>query len=162
MRVLYHDIARKSEEQEQSVNARFYKNLDDMLAEADCTVIGTPFSGEKLITTERLAAFKKGSRFMNIARGTVVYENALVNVLKSRRIFAAGLDVNENEPHVHPEFCSMRNVSLTCHNAGGAWDTASRFEKLAMENIEVFLLKGNALTPVNAYAVDASANGEVV
>lgn len=48
----------------------------------------------------------------------------------------------KNEPHVHSEFCVMRNVSLTCHNACGAWDTVSGFEKLAMENIEAFLLKG--------------------
>jgi lactate dehydrogenase-like 2-hydroxyacid dehydrogenase len=153
MKVLYHDIVRKSREQETAVQGTFYENLDDMLADADCTVLATPFFGEKLITTERLAKFKKGSRFVNIARGTLVDEDALVDALKSGHIFAAGLDVHANEPHVHPEFTKMRNVTLTCHNAGGAWDTASGFEKLAMENIEAFLLDGKALTPVNAHLI---------
>jgi lactate dehydrogenase-like 2-hydroxyacid dehydrogenase len=155
MNVLYHDIARKSDELEKVVNATFYDKLDDMLAVADCTVVATPFFGEKLITAERLKMFKKGSRFVNIARGTLVDEDALVEALKSGHIFAAGLDVHANEPHVHPEFTKMRNVTLTCHNAGGAWDTAAGFEKLAMENIEAFLVKGKALTPVNAHSVIA-------
>ena len=148
---MYHDIARKSDDVERAVNATFYEKLDDMLAVADCTVVATPFFGEKLITAERLQKFKKGSRFVNIARGTLVDEDALVDALKSGHIFAAGLDVHANEPRVHPEFTKMRNVTLTCHNAGGAWDTASGFESLAMENIQAFLLDGKALTPVNAH-----------
>jgi lactate dehydrogenase-like 2-hydroxyacid dehydrogenase len=155
MNVLYHDIARKSEEQEKAVIATFYENLDDMLAVADCTVVATPFFGEKLITAQRLQKFKKGSRFVNIARGTLVDEDALVEALKSGHIFAAGLDVHANEPHVHPEFTKMRTVTLTCHNAGGAWDTAAGFERLAMENIEAFLKDGKALTAVNAHLVKA-------
>ncbi|OAL04383.1 hypothetical protein IQ06DRAFT_323504 [Phaeosphaeriaceae sp. SRC1lsM3a] len=153
MKVLYHDIARKSDDLEKAVNATFYEKLDAMLAVADCTVVATPFFGEKLITAERLQKFKKGSRFVNIARGTLVDEDALVEALKSGHIFAAGLDVHANEPHVHPVFTKMRNVTLTCHNAGGAWDTASGFESLAMENIQAFLLEGKALTPVNAHLV---------
>ncbi|KAF2707097.1 hypothetical protein K504DRAFT_492645 [Pleomassaria siparia CBS 279.74] len=144
---------RKDKALEDEVKATFYEDLDDMLAVSDCVVLATPFFGEKLITGPRLSKFKKGSRFVNIARGTLVDENALVDVLKSGHIFAAGLDVHENEPHVHPEFCKMRNVSLTCHNAGGSWDTASGFESLAMQNIEAFLLEGKALTPVNAHLV---------
>lgn len=155
MRILYHDVVRKPEEHEGAVKATFYEHLGDMLAEADCTVLATPFLGEKVITAERLAQFKKGSRFVNIARGTLVDENALVDALKSGHVFAAGLDVHENEPFVHADFCKMRNVSLTCHNAGGAWDTAAGFEKLAMENIEAFFFNGGALTPVNAHLVDA-------
>jgi lactate dehydrogenase-like 2-hydroxyacid dehydrogenase len=149
MKILYHDIVRKAEDLEQAVNATFYEDLDEMLAVADCAVVATPFTGSLLITAERLKRFKKGSRFVNIARGTLVDEEALVEALKSGHIFAAGLDVHQNEPHVHPEFIKMRNVTLTCHNAGGAWDTAAGFERLAMENIESFLINGKALTPVN-------------
>ncbi|KAF1960442.1 hypothetical protein CC80DRAFT_439192 [Byssothecium circinans] len=154
MEVLYHDIVRKDDELEKAVGARFYKDLEEMLAVADCTVLATPFFGEKVITKERLAGFKKGSRFVNIARGSLVDEDALVEALKSGHVFAAGLDVHANEPHVHPEFTKMRNVTLTCHNAGGTRDTASGFERLAMENIEAFLETGKALTPVNAHVVE--------
>lgn len=157
MKILYHDLVRKTDEQESAVQAEFHENLDDMLATADCVVLATPFSGSKLITAERLQKFKKGSRFVNIARGTLVDEAGLVKALKSGHLFAAGLDVHENEPHVNQELCEMRNVTMTCHNAGGAYETASGFERLAMENIESFLLKGIALTPVNAHLVEDSA-----
>lgn len=97
--------------------------------------------------------FKQGSRFVNIVRGTLVDENALVQALKSGRIFAAGLDVFENEPSIHAELRGMRNVALTCHNAGGAMETNYGFERLAMENVKVILLTGKALTPVNAHFI---------
>jgi len=157
MDILYHDLVRKSKDQENAVHATFYEDLDDMLAIADCVVLATPFSGSKVITAERLQKFKEGSRFVNIARGTLVDEEALVEALKSGRLFAAGLDVHENEPHVNQELCQMRNVTMTCHNAGGAYETASGFERLAMENIESFLLKGEALTPVNAHLIAEKA-----
>jgi lactate dehydrogenase-like 2-hydroxyacid dehydrogenase len=153
MRVLYHDVVRKAPEQEDAVQATFFPELEAMLKEADCVVLATPFNGEKLITKETLAMFKKGSRFVNIARGTLVDEAALVEALQSGHLFAAGLDVHENEPHVNRELCQMRNVTMTSHNAGGAWETASGFERLAIENVESFLLKGEALTPVNAELV---------
>ena len=140
MKVLYHDIVRKEKEQEAAVHGTFFEDLDEMLAVADCVVLATPFFGSKLITKERLSKFKHGSRFVNIARGTLVDEDALVEALRSGHLFAAGLDVHENEPQVNPSFCKMKNVTLTCHNAGGAWDTASEFEKLAMENIEAFVV----------------------
>lgn len=154
MKILYHDVVRKGKQQEEAVQAEFFAELDEMLGVSDCVVLATPFFGEKLITQERLGKFKKGSRFVNIARGTLVDEDALVEALQSGQLFAAGLDVHANEPHVHPGLTKMRNVTLTCHTAGGAWDTASGFERLAMENIEAFLLKGQALTPVNAHLVE--------
>ncbi|KAG9203382.1 hypothetical protein G6514_003036 [Epicoccum nigrum] len=162
MRVLYHDVVRKTPEQEGAVQATFFPELGAMLVEADCVVLATPFKGEKLITRETLAKFKKGSRFVNIARGTLVDEAALVDALESGHLFAAGLDVHENEPHVNRELSQMRNVTMTSHNAGGAWETASGFERLAIENVESFLLKGEALTPVNAELVAAGKRKDEV
>ncbi|KAI1338274.1 hypothetical protein F5Y15DRAFT_137378 [Xylariaceae sp. FL0016] len=150
-KIHYHDIIRKSAEQEGLVQATYHDKLDDLLSVSDCVVLATPFGGEALINSERLAKFKKGSRFVNIARGTLVDENALVEALKSGHIFAAGLDVFQDEPNVHPELVKMRSVMLTSHNAGGAEETRHGFERLAMENIESLLLKGKALTPVNAH-----------
>ncbi|KAI2470503.1 hypothetical protein F4781DRAFT_441805 [Annulohypoxylon bovei var. microspora] len=152
MRVRYHDVVRKTAEQEAGAgDAVFVPTLDGLLGAADCVVLATPFGGSVLVDRERLAQFKRGARFVNIARGTLVDEDALVEALQSGRLHAAGLDVFANEPHVHPELCKMRNVTLTCHTAGGALETNFGFERLAMENIEAFLLKGKALTPVNAH-----------
>ncbi|KAI1206607.1 uncharacterized protein F4807DRAFT_438632 [Annulohypoxylon truncatum] len=152
MRVRYHDVERKSAEHEGGAgNAVFVPTLDGLTAEADCVVLATPFGGSVLIDAECLAKFKRGSRFVNIARGTLVDEDALVRALKSKHLHAAGLDVYANEPHVHPELLKLTNVTLTTHNAGGALETMYGFERLAMENIEAYLLKGKALTPVNAH-----------
>ncbi|KAG9957847.1 glyoxylate/hydroxypyruvate reductase, partial [Aureobasidium melanogenum] len=153
MKIHYYDIARKSCEQEEAVNATFVDTLESLLETSDCVLLATPFGGSKIIDAERLALFKQGSRFVNIARGTLVDENALVQALKSEKLFAAGLDVFENEPAIHAELRGMRNVTLTCHNAGGAIETNCGFERLAMENVEAMLLTGKALTPVNAHLI---------
>ncbi len=153
MDIHYHDIIRKSPEQEEAIKATFVDDLDKLLGVADCVVLATPFGGKVLIDAERLKKFKQGSRFVNIARGSLVDESAVVDALKSGHLFAAGLDVFQNEPNVHPELCQMRNVMLTCHNAGGAIETNWGFERLAMENVESVILNGKPLTPVNAHLI---------
>ena len=151
MKIYYHDLYRKSAEQEEAVQATFCPTLDELLGQADCVAVATPFSGSKLLDADRFQKFKKGSRLVNIARGTLVDEDALVAALKSGHIFAAGLDVHANEPHVHPELAKMRNVTLTCHTAGGAIETPIGFERLAMENIQRVLTGQEPLTPVNKH-----------
>lgn len=111
MKIYYQDIYRKSNKQEEAIDASYCATLDELLAVADCIVLATPFSGSKLITEETLAKFKRGSKFVNIARGTLVDEAALVNALKSGHLSAAGLDVHENEPNVNKDLIKMRNVT---------------------------------------------------
>ena len=111
MKIYYQDLYRKSTEQENTIDASFCQTLDGLLAVADCIVLATPFAGSKLITKETLAKFKKGSKFVNIARGTLVDEDALVDALKSGHLSAVGLDVHDNEPNVNKELAKMRNVT---------------------------------------------------
>ena len=111
MKIYYQDLYRKTSEQEQAVGASFCETLDELLSIVDCVVLATPFGGSKLITTETLNKFKRGAKFVNIARGTLVDEAALVDALKSGQLSAAGLDVHENEPNVNKELASMRNVT---------------------------------------------------
>ncbi|KAH9899073.1 hypothetical protein F4778DRAFT_771647 [Xylariomycetidae sp. FL2044] len=155
MRIRYHDIVRKPAEQEAAVGATYVDTLDALLGDSDCVVLAVPFvgggGGRPLIDRERLGRFKAGARFVNIARGALVDETDLVEALRGGRLAAAGLDVFQDEPNVHPELCQMRNVSLTAHNAGGALETVYGFERLAMENVEAVLLRGKPLTPVNAH-----------
>jgi lactate dehydrogenase-like 2-hydroxyacid dehydrogenase len=119
MKIHYHDLVKKSDEVERSIDASYVETLDELLATADCIVLATPFGGKKLIDAETLTKFKRGSRFVNIARGTLVDEEALVQAIKSEHLFAVGLDVFENEPNVHPELRSLHQATITCHNAGG-------------------------------------------
>ncbi|KAI5860603.1 hypothetical protein GGS23DRAFT_613877 [Durotheca rogersii] len=152
MAVRYHDVERKAAAHEAAAGgAAFDAELDALLAAADCVVLAAPFAGAVLIGAAQLARFKRGARFVNVARGALVDEDALVAALESGRLHAAGLDVFQHEPRVHPRLCRMRNVTLTCHNAGGAIETNIGFERLAMENVEAFFLRGQALTPVNAH-----------
>jgi lactate dehydrogenase-like 2-hydroxyacid dehydrogenase len=111
MKIYYHDLYRKSSKQEQAVGASFCESLDDLLAAADCVVLATPFGGSKLIARENLARFKRGAKFVNIARGALVDEIALVDALKSGQLSAAGLDVHEHEPNVNKELARLRNVT---------------------------------------------------
>ena len=156
IKICYHDLVRKSESQERAVGAKFFPTLGGLLAAADGIVLATPLGGQKLITADVLKEFKKGSRFVNIARGTLVDEEALADALESGYISAAGLDVHLDEPNVNPRLAQMRNVSLTCHNAGGAMETRIGFEKLAMENVQRVLSGQDALTPVNKHMMVSS------
>ncbi|KAJ5122318.1 hypothetical protein N7448_003450 [Penicillium atrosanguineum] len=151
MKIYYQDLYRKPTEQENAIGASFCQTLDDLLAVADCIVLATPFGGSKLITKETLAKFKKGSKFVNIARGTLVDEDALVGALKSGHLSAVGLDVHDSEPNVNKELAKMRNVTLTAHTAGGAAETMIGFERLSMENVQHVLTGQEALTPVNKH-----------
>ncbi|GAB1207954.1 hypothetical protein APSETT445_006691 [Aspergillus pseudonomiae] len=158
MKIAYHDLFRKTPEQEARVGATYYQDLESLLATADCVVVATPFAGKTLLTLERFRQFKKGSRFINIARGSLVDEEALVQVLDEGHLAAAGLDVHANEPYVHPRLVKHPRVMAMSHNAGGTVDTHIGFERLAMENIEGFLLKGKALTPVNAHLLKSKSS----
>ena len=151
MKIQYNDLFRKSPEQEQTVGATFFRDLDELLANSDCVVVATRFAGQTLITTERLEKFKQGGRFINIARGSLVDEEALLKALDGGRLAGAGLDVHASEPNVHPRLASHPKVMMMSHNAGGTVDTHVGFERLAMENIEGLLLRGKALTPVNLH-----------
>jgi lactate dehydrogenase-like 2-hydroxyacid dehydrogenase len=151
VRIFYHDLYRKSEGQEAAVGATFCSTVEKLVSVADCIVLATPFEGRKLVTAELLRKFKEGSRFVNVARGPLVDEEALADALDSGRIFAAGLDVHAEEPQVNERLGRMKNVSITCHNAGGAVETRVGFERLAMENVKRVLNGEDALTPVNKY-----------
>ena len=151
MKILYNDIERKATSLEEQVDAVFHLELDGLLAKSDCVLVATPFSGETLITRDRLAKFKRGSRLVNIARGSLIDEDALADHLDSGHISGAGLDVHANEPHVNPRLANNWKVGITSHTGGGALETWVAFERLALENVERVLTGMEALTPVNRH-----------
>lgn len=153
MKILYHDPYRKSTEQENAIEATYCASNEEMVAQADCVVLAMPFGGREIIDAALLSHFRDGSRFVNIARGKLVDEEAVIVALESGKLHAVGLDVQYNEPHVHPKMATMRNVALTCHTAGGAMDTVLGFERLAMENCERVILGQEPLTAVNKHLI---------
>jgi len=153
--VLYHDVVRLPREVEDAAGAaRFVAELEDLLAEADCVVLATPFSGATLMDAARFGKMKAGARLVNIARGKLVDEDALVAALESGRLSAAGLDVHYDEPNVNPKLAKMRNAEMLSHTAGASVDSHVGFERLGMENVLEFFERGRALTPVNLQWVE--------
>ena len=151
MRVHYHDTERKSPALEADLDARFLPSLDLLAAESDCVVLCTPGGAGRLVDRACLACFRPGSRLVNVARGSLVDEDALADALDDGRIEAVALDVHANEPHVHPRLAKYAGSRawLTCHNAGGTVETHAGFEELGMRNITAVLDGGEAITPVN-------------
>jgi len=157
MRILYNDIRQLPSSVEKEVDAKFYEKLDDMLAVADCVLVATPFGGEAVINAEQIGKMKRGSRLINIARGKLIDEEALIEALENGQLGAAGLDVHFNEPAVNKKLADMRNVEMLAHTAGASVDSHIGFERLGMENILSFFETGKAVTPVNLQFFDGKA-----
>lgn len=157
MKILYNDLGQKSTEQEQALGgALWISNLDDLLAKADCIVLASPGGvGKPILDRAKIGKIKKGARVVNIARGTLIDEEALADALEGGHIYAVGLDVHADEPNVSPRFIQCRNATLTSHNAGAAFETTSGFEALSMKNVLAVLNGQGPLTPVNQHLIKA-------
>ena len=128
-----------------------YRTLPDLLAEADVVSLHTPLNREShhLMNAERLALMKPGSTLVNMARGKVVDERALVASLQSGHLGGAALDVFEGEPIVQPALLAMDNVVLAPHIGGGTREGREEARLLCARNVAAVLQGERPLTPVN-------------
>jgi len=149
MEILYHNRSRK-EEAERELGAR-YMDLDALLGAADFVSIHTPLTPETthLIGADELDNMKPEAVLVNTSRGPVVDEAALADALAEGRIFAAGLDVYEKEPEVHPKLLELENAVLAPHIGSASVETRDRMAVLAAENIVAVLSGEEPKTPVN-------------
>ena len=136
MPVIYHNRSRLDAPTEQALGARWVSK-DDLLRQADHLVIVVPYSpaSHHLLGAAALALMKPSATLVNIARGGVVDDAALAEALRSGRIAAAGLDVFEGEPAVHPALLALRNVVLTPHIASASLRTRRAMADLAARNL---------------------------
>ncbi len=150
MQVLYHNRSRLSPELEGACKAR-YVDKATLLREADHVMLVVPYSAQShhTIGAQELALMKPTATLINIARGGIVDDAALAQALKARRIAAAGLDVFEGEPQVHPELLTVPNVVLTPHIASATTQTRMAMAQLAADNLMDHLLRGQPRTPIN-------------
>jgi len=148
MEVLYYDQYR-NESVEEELGAR-YLELDDLLRESDFVSIHTPLTPETrhLISERELDIMQPTSVLVNASRGPVVDEAALADALAERRIFAAGLDVYEGEPKVHPKLLELENVVLAPHIGSASIETRDRMAALAAENLRAVLRGEQPKTPI--------------
>jgi lactate dehydrogenase-like 2-hydroxyacid dehydrogenase len=150
MNVLYHDVVR-FDEREKEVDAGWCQTLEDLLGKSDCVILATPFSGNVLLSHKEFTQFRRGARLINIARGKLVDEDALVRALDDGTVSAAGLDVHADEPNVNSKLAGKRNVMMLSHTAGASVESHVGFERLGMENLLGWLEKGEdgLVSPVN-------------
>jgi glyoxylate reductase len=150
MRVLYHDTIRADAATERDLNATA-TDLETLLRESDFVSMHTLLSPETrhLINERTLRLMKKTAVLVNAARGPVVDEAALVKALSERWIGAAGLDVFEDEPKVHPGLLPLKNVVLAPHIASASHETRIAMATLAVRNCLAVLEGKPALTPVS-------------
>jgi gluconate 2-dehydrogenase len=150
MSVIYHNRSRLSPDLEAQCKAR-YVSKSELLQTADHVMLVVPYSAEShhTIGAAELAQMKPSATLVNIARGGIVDDAALAQALKARRIAGAGLDVFEGEPQVHPELLKLQNVVLTPHIASATVKTRLAMAQLAADNLIAYLVRGQALTPLN-------------
>jgi gluconate 2-dehydrogenase len=151
MNVIYHNRSRLDAESEAACRAR-YVSKAELLQQADHLVLVLPYSAEShhAIGAAELAQMKPTATLVNIARGGIVDDAALAVALSEKRIAAAGLDVFEGEPCVHPDLLDVSNVVLTPHIASATLKTRRAMADLAADNLIAYLSRGEALTPLNA------------
>lgn len=150
MRVIYHNRSRLSPDLEQQLQAR-YVSKSELLAQADHLVLVLPYSPEShhAIGASELSQMKPTATLVNIARGGIVDDAALAWALKQRTIAAAGLDVFEEEPKVHPGLLEVPNVVLTPHIGSASIPTRKAMAHLAADNLVAFFTGKPLLTALN-------------
>jgi glyoxylate/hydroxypyruvate/2-ketogluconate reductase len=150
MPVIYHNRSRLDATTEGQLGAT-YVSKSELLQQADHLVLVLPYSANShhAIGAAELAQMKPTATLINIARGGIVDDAALADALRERRIAAAGLDVFEGEPSVHPGLLDVPNVVLTPHIASATLKTRRAMADLAADNVIAFLNEGRALTPIN-------------
>jgi len=150
MRVVYSNRSRLSPEMESSCLAQRLE-LDELLKISDVVSLHTPLTEETLhlINRERLQLMKPNAILVNTSRGPVVDEVALVEALKNRWIYAAALDVYENEPTISPVLLALDNVILAPHNGTATVEARNEMSRFASQNIIRFFAGRTDISRVN-------------
>ena len=140
MKVIYCNRSRLSEAHEKACGAT-YVSKEELLRTADHVVLVLPYTAEShhTIGATEIAQMKPTATLINIARGGIVDDVALAQALQEGKIFAAGLDVFEGEPNVHPDLLKLSNVVLAPHIASATEKTRRAMVDLAIENLRAAL-----------------------
>ncbi|MDM0048289.1 D-glycerate dehydrogenase [Variovorax sp. J22R115] len=150
MKVIYHNRSRLDAALEAECKAG-YVGKEELLKTADHVVLVVPYTpaSHHTIGAAELALMKPTATLVNIARGGIVDDAALAAALRDKRIAAAGLDVFEGEPKVHPDLLTVPNVVLTPHIASATVPTRRAMADLAVDNLIGYLVNNKPVTPLN-------------
>jgi glyoxylate reductase len=155
MRVLYYDERPAPPEAERELGVT-RADLNRLLSESDFVSLHVPLTEttRHLISTAQFALMKPTAVLVNTSRGPVVDEAALAEALRTEKIFAAGLDVYEKEPDVHPELLKLENVILAPHIASASVQTRSEMSEMAVRNLITAIRGGRPPNLLNPEALN--------
>ena len=149
MIIHYHNRSKLSEEKEKG--AIYHDKLKNLFEVSDVPSICCPATKEteNLINKETLEYFPTGAVITNVARGDIVDDEALIDALNRRKIYAAGLDVYKGEPNLNPGYQKIKSVFVLPHLGSATKHTRIAMANLAIDNIEEFFKTGNCKNKVN-------------
>ena len=149
MIIHYHNRSKLSKEKEQG--ATYHDNLKDLLSVSDVLSICCPASKETvdMINKDTIEYLPKGAVVTNVARGDIVEDEALIDALNRRKVYAVGLDVYKNEPNLNPGYLKHKSVFILPHLGSATKETRTAMANLAIDNIDEFFKTGNCKNKVN-------------
>ena len=143
MIIHYHNRSKLSADKED--DAIYHDNLKSLFSVSDVLSICCPATKEteNMINKETVEYFPKGAVITNVARGDIVDDEALIDALNRRKIYAVGLDVYKNEPNLNPGYYKIKSAFILPHLGSATKDTRIAMANLAIDNIAEFFKTGN-------------------
>jgi glyoxylate reductase len=142
MQIAYHNRREITSDND----ARFYADPRELIAESDVVVLAWPSTPETryFIAADTLGLAKRAMILVNIGRGDLVKDEDLIAALRDDRIFAAGLDVFDNEPELHPEYLLLPNAFLLPHIGSSTWEARLAMADVLVDAVELHAAGGKA------------------
>ena len=149
MVIHYHNRSKLKAEKEDG--AIYHDNIKSFFSVSDVLSICCPATKEteNMINKETVEYFPKGAIITNVARGDIIEDEALIDALNRRKIYAVGLDVYKNEPNLNPGYLKIKTAFILPHLGSATKDTRIAMANLAIDNIDEFFKTGNCTNKVN-------------
>ena len=138
MKIIYYNRKKLSEELEDG--AKYYESINLMMPDCDFVSIHTPATAEtkNILNSETINLLPKHAIVINTSRGSTVDDDALIKALQNKKIYAAGLDVFNNEPNLDERYLSLDNCFVLPHIGSSNYETRDAMAMLAVNNIEAY------------------------
>ena len=138
MKIIYYNRNKLSEELEDG--AKYYESINLMMPDCDFVSIHTPATAEtkNILNSETINLLPKHAIVINTSRGSTVDDDALIKALQNKKIYAAGLDVFNNEPNLDERYLSLDNCFVLPHIGSSNYETRDAMAMLAVNNIEAY------------------------
>ena len=149
MIIHYHNRSKLSPDNDNG--ATYHDTLKSLMSVSDVLSVCCPASNEtiNLINKETLEYLPKGAVVTNVARGDIVDDEALIDALERRKVYAVGLDVYKGEPNLNPGYLKYKQAFILPHLGSATKETRTAMANLAIDNIEEYFKTGNCKNKVN-------------